>query len=71
MDEPKFKKGDWVVRVDGNPSDTDRAKIGDMRQIDEESSCLPYVTHISFGCRDVIDQDDYRLATPEELERVK
>ena len=71
MADPKFRKGQWVVRVDGIPDGYDCAEIGDMRQIDEESSCRPYVTHISSGTRDVIDQDEYRLATPEELERVK
>ena len=72
MANPKFRKGQWVVRVDGIPDGCDCAEIGDMRQIDESDSGFPDVTHEDAnGVRDFIDQDEYRLATPEELERVK
>lgn len=72
MADPKFRKGQWVVRVDGIPDICDDAEIGDMRQIDEQGSAMPFVTHRDgLGSRYVIDQDEYRLATPEELERVK
>ena len=72
MADPKFRKGQWVVRVDGIPDGCDCAAIGDMRQIDESDSYYPYVTHKDEeGYQDYIDQDEYRLATPEELERVK
>ena len=43
-----------------------------MRQVDESDDLFPYVTHEDEeGYQDFIDQDEYRLATPEELERVK
>lgn len=72
MADPKFKKGDWVVRIDGEPNEFDTAAIGDMRQVDEDGDTVPYVTHQLKGqSRDAIHEDDYRLATPEELERVK
>ena len=72
MADPKFRKGQWVVRVDGIPKCADCAEIGDMRQVDESDSDFPYVTHEDAdGDQDYIDQDEYRLATPEELERVK
>ena len=72
MPKPKFKKGQWVVRVEGRPICRDSALIGEIRQVDEASSVYPFVTHIGAnGLRDLIIQDEYRLATPEEMENMK
>lgn len=63
-----FKKGQWVVRVEGVSDDNDSAKIGDLRQVDQEGAWCPYVTHKdASGFRDAIVSDEYRLATPEEI----
>lgn len=63
-----FKKGQWVVRVSGEPDSNDSAEIGDLRQVDQDNSWCPYVTHKDDGgFRDVINGSEYRPATPEEI----
>ena len=65
-----FKKGQWVVRVKGYSNDTDSAEIGDLRQVDEDDSLIPFVSHINAdGRQDIITASEYRPATPEEIAR--
>lgn len=63
-----FKEGQWVVRVYGEPNETDSAEIGELRQVDEEDRGFPFVANSDrYGVRGVIRTDQYRPATPEEI----
>ena len=64
----KFKKGDRVRRVSGHPDDGDMTPIGGYNIVDEDFSNIPYGSNNApKGRYNVINENEYELATPEPI----